>query len=134
VVEQKPVLEQSAEVAEIAEVVSAKAEAVEVVAAEVVVAESVPAAVSEPDEVPVVVASEPPAVVEPVVDHVESAPEVSLEERPADLGGLVMVTTSRVAVAVEPMVDVPTGPRRRDVARQASTVEAAALVQVETRH
>ena len=62
--------------------------------------------------------------------------QVEARAEPADLGGLVMVSTKAVAEApaAQELV-LPQGPRRRDVSRQADPSEApAALVQVETRN
>ncbi|MCD5362204.1 Rne/Rng family ribonuclease [Chromobacterium aquaticum] len=100
------------------------------------VSEPMLAVVSEPQPVVEEAAVEAPAV-EPAPVQVEAKP-VQLETRaePADLGGLVMISTKAVAevpVAQEPALQQ--GPRRRDVTRQAQQDAApAALVQVETRN
>jgi ribonuclease E len=98
---------------------------VEPVAAEPVVAvvEQVAEVVAAPAEV---------APVAPAVAAVETKPEA-----PADLGGLVMVATKAVVQQEQPQVEVPAGPRRRDVVRQAAEQAAPAevmLQQVETRN
>jgi len=116
-------------------------------AAEVVVptpTETVEEAVA--DEASLAQASAPEEVVpanvqvseEPVAVQVEQLvkPAVAAVPTELDLGGLVMVTTTSVEVASESAVEMPSGPRRRDVARQSSASEVAdvQLVQVETRH
>jgi ribonuclease E len=70
-----------------------------------------------------------------VVETVAAAQPKIEAELPADLGGLVMVATKAVSEVVVPQVEVPAGPRRRDVVRQAEEQHVAIeLKQVETRN
>ncbi|MBA4710714.1 Rne/Rng family ribonuclease [Aquitalea aquatica] len=100
------------------------------VVAEPVAAEPVVAVLEPVAEVVAAPVVEVPAA--PVVSAVETKPEA-----PADLGGLVMVATKAAVQQEQPQVEVPAGPRRRDVVRQAAEQAAPAevmLQQVETRN
>ncbi|TCP14552.1 RNAse E [Crenobacter luteus] len=117
---------------------------------------SVEAVVTEEPVVAVVTVE--PVQVEPATAALESAPSpVAVEEtavekasasegqevavsaaRPLevepDLGGLVMVTTSKPVEPAAPVVEAASGPRRRDVVRKDEAAEPVTeLVQVETR-
>ncbi|MDN0084854.1 Rne/Rng family ribonuclease [Crenobacter sp. SG2305] len=122
-----PVVEEAepAPVEIVEEVSVAPVVAAEVVSAQVEIHEAVVPVKAQVSEEPVAVQAE--QLVKP--SEVVSPAEL-------DLGGLVMVTTTNVERAPEATVEVQSGPRRRDVARQstASEVVDAPLVQVETRH
>ncbi|WP_174875850.1 Rne/Rng family ribonuclease [Vogesella oryzae] len=110
-------------------VVAAEAvvEIAEVVEAVHVVSDEQPAVVAEPE-----VAVAEVKVAEPVV-AINVAPVVA---QPADLGGLVMVTTraaSEQPQAIE-VAEEPKGKRRREVVREVAEVASVELVQVQTRN
>ncbi|MFC3532846.1 Rne/Rng family ribonuclease [Vogesella facilis] len=116
VVELAEVAEESAPVV-VAEAVAVEAVAVEAPAELADVAEAVVAEV-QPEQ--------PATVIEPA----------AVAAAPAELGGLVMVTT-RAASEQPQAVDVaeePKGKRRREVVREASDVAPVELVQVQTRN
>lgn len=102
---------------------------------------SIETAVAEVAVVVEPVAAEPVVAVVEQVTEVVAAPVVAAvetkPEAPADLGGLVMVATKAVVQQEQPQVEVPAGPRRRDVVRQVAEQAAPAelmLQQVETRN
>ncbi|SCK21321.1 Rne/Rng family ribonuclease [Vogesella sp. LIG4] len=118
----------AAEAVELAAVVSQEAPQAEVVEAAAV--EQVAAV--EPEvvvEAPAAVVAAPVAEIKPVVAEPVAA-------APADLGGLVMVTTraaSELPQAVE-AAEEPKGKRRREVVRDEAETAPVELVQVQTRH
>lgn len=138
VVAEAPVAVETAEVAEVAaplEQVSTKVAASEAVIAEVTAVAEVPAQAEVVAAAVTEVVLEQAAVVEAQVQiqtQVQPQAEAAL---PADLGGLVMVATKAVSEVAVPQVEVPAGPRRRDVVRQAEEQHVAIeLKQVETRN
>ena len=138
VVAEAPVAVETVEVAEVAAPLEQISTVVETKVAQ---AEVAIAAEAAPAEQPAAVQVEPvavsePVAVAPVVVETAAAAQPKLEaELPADLGGLVMVATKAVSDVVVPQVEVPTGPRRRDVVRQAAEQPVAIeLKQVETRN
>jgi len=126
------VLEQVSTVVEVQPLSIEPAVAEVAVVAEPVAAEPVVAVVEQVVEV---VAA--PVELAPAVVAVETKAVETKAEAPADLGGLVMVATKAVVQQEQPQVEVPAGPRRRDVVRQAAEQAAPAevvLQQVETRN
>ena len=138
VVTEAAVAVETVEVAEVAaplEQVTTVAETTLEQAEVVVAAEPAPAEQPAAAQVAEVAVSEPVAVAPVVVETVAAAQPKIEAELPADLGGLVMVATKAVSEVVVPQVEVPAGPRRRDVVRQTEEQPVAIeLKQVETRN
>ncbi|KJV28336.1 ribonuclease E [Aquitalea magnusonii] len=138
VVTEAAVAVETVEVAEVAaplEQVTTVAETTLEQAEVVVAAEPAPAVEPAAAQVAEVAVSEPVAVAPVVVETVAAAQPKIEAELPADLGGLVMVATKAVSEVVVPQVEVPVGPRRRDLVRQTEEQPVAIeLKQVETRN